>query len=339
MQGVFAAAGEFAADRVERAELDALGLLAAPGSAPARDFRTEELEALMDRAHAAGITGLARSFRMLARGSDGALRFAGLPEVRKHTRGSMSYLATRDLDRREFNRTCNASVLTEESARQALQELQARLPEGYRDHPSVDFGSGVTVGQIASADSGPGRRECFNQQIVAPLVTAKRVLDLGSNDGSLPLLMARAGARAVVAIEYMPALAELTRLNARILAWRDVRSYDIRILTGDMRMFLTDGLGRFDVVTAFCSPYYLPEEDMARVIREAASMNAVLILQANDGIGSALPGGTLDLHRLMRDNGYPEIAVHTPSGVSRPLLVGYTHAGVTARYRDAVARI
>jgi hypothetical protein len=105
-----------------------------------------------------------------------------------------------------------------------------------------------------------------------------------------------------------------------------------------MRLFLNRDLGTFDVVTAFCSLYYVPEDDMARIIRKAASMNAVLILQANEAVDN-LPAKTLDLHRLMRDNGYPEIAVHTPAGFARPLLVGYTQFTAINRYRETVARI
>jgi SAM-dependent methyltransferase len=194
----------------------------------------------------------------------------------------------------------------------------------------------LTVGQIASTDSGTGRWDFFNGQIVSPIVAGKRVLDLGSNNGSLPLMMLRAGAKEVVAIEFAPAIADFARLNARILAWRDMRSYDIDILTGDMRLFLTQDLGTFDVVTAFCSLYYLPEEDMARIISKAASMNAVLILQANEAVENNLPGRTLDLHRLMRENGYLEIAVHTPAGFARPLLVGYTQFAAINRHRETV---
>ena len=51
----------------------------------------------------------------------------------------------------------------------------------------------------------------------------------------------------------------------------------------------------------------------------------MLILQANDEIDS-LPAKTLDLHRLMRDNGYPEVQVHTRERVAQPLLVGFTWA-------------
>ena len=56
-------------------------------------------------------------------------------------------------------------------------------------------------------------------------------------------MMLRAGAREVVAVEFTDAIADLARLNARILAWRDMRSYDIEVVTGDMRLFLNRDLG------------------------------------------------------------------------------------------------
>jgi hypothetical protein len=65
---------------------------------------------------------------------------------------------------------------------------------------------------------------------------------------------------------------------------------------------------------------------MARIIQKAASMGAVLILQANDAIDS-VPAKTLDLHRMMRDNGYPDVQVHTREGAGQPLLVGFTWGG------------
>jgi 2-polyprenyl-3-methyl-5-hydroxy-6-metoxy-1,4-benzoquinol methylase len=326
MQGVFAAAGEITAHKPDVRELRELELIADEGQtvSPVADASPDEIERLMDRAHAAGITGLSKSFNDVVRAPDGSLRFSDLAYARKHRPGTVPFVSARDADRRDFNRVFNASLLTEATARQLLENLKATVPEGYRKYAPIDFGCGLTVGQIASTDSGTGRWEFFNRHVVAPLIAGKRVLDLGANNGSLPLMMARAGAREVVAIEFTPAIAEFARLNARILAWRDMRRYDIEILTGDMRLFLSQDLGRFDIITAFCSLYYLPEEDMARIINKAAAMNAVLILQANEAIENNLPGRTLDLHRLMRDNGYPEITLHTPAGLARPLLVGYT---------------
>ena len=336
LQGVFAAAGELAAAKPDAHELRQLGL-SAEGAAPAADNATaDEVARLMDRAHAAGITGVARSFNRLVRIGDGTLRFGDLSGARKHELHTVHFNASRDEDRRAFNRHFGASLLTEASARQALDELRAKVPAGYRDYAPIDFGCGLTVGQIASTDSGTGRWDFFNGKIVGPIVKGKRVLDLGSNNGSLPLMILRAGAREVVAVEFTPAIADFARLNARILAWRDMRPYDIEILTGDMRLFLTEDLGTFDVVTAFCSLYYLPEQDMARIIHKAASMDAVLILQANEAIDN-LPAKTLELHRLMRDNGYSEISVHTPAGFARPLLVGHTRPS-GARYRESTVR-
>ncbi|HUF70538.1 MAG TPA: hypothetical protein VMM79_17955, partial [Longimicrobiales bacterium] len=63
-----------------------------------------------------------------------------------------------------------------------------------------------------------------------------------------------------------------------------------------------------------------------------------LILQANEAIENGLAGRTLDLHRLMRENGYPEIAVHALPGFSRPLLIGFTYAAAGARTRGSLAR-
>jgi hypothetical protein len=92
------------------------------------------------------------------------------------------------------------------------------------------------------------------------------------------------------------------------------------VLTGDMRLWLTEELGRFDVVTAFCSFYYLPERDMAGIIRKAAGMGATMIVQANDAIGN-LPAQTGTLRRLLRENGYDDVRAVAYPGFARPLLI------------------
>ena len=138
-----------------------------------------------------------------------------------------------------------------------------------------------------------------------------------------------------VAIERTPQIADFARFNARVLAWRDMRPYAMEVLDGDMRLFLTSDLGRFDVVTAFCSLYYLPEADMARIIAKAAAMGATLVLQANEAIDN-LPARAAILERLMVSNGYPYVRVHAPSGFARPLLVATAAA---PRLRAATARL
>lgn len=331
LQGFFAAAGELAAGRTDPGELARLKLTA--GDRPAAvvaDASPGEVERLMNRAHAVGITGVSGSFGTLVRTADGVLAFGDLTRARKHHPSSVYFVASRDADRRAFNQSFGQSLPTEASTRQSLRDLEARQPE--RPRPTRP----AAAKRIPEVVTPPGARGPFDfvdQTTIAPLIAGKRVLDLGSNNKSLPVTMLRAGAREVVAVELIPSTGDVARPNARILSWRDVHPYDIQVVSGDIRLFLTEDLGSFDVVTALCSLCFLPEPDMARIIQRAASMNAVLILQANDAIDN-LPAKTLDLHRLMRDNGYPEVQVHTRQGVAQPLLVGFTWIGAGRKATD-----
>jgi SAM-dependent methyltransferase len=284
-------------------------------------------EAVLDATHRSGITGVRYKLLDLDRAVSNGRAFELTPDsrLRFHAGRGVFFAADRDADRVAFNSHFGAALLTEATVRQTLRDLQARVPPGYRDYAPIDFGGGVRVGQVAQTDSGTGRWEFFNRDIVAPIVAGRRVLDLGSNNGSLPLMMARAGAREVVGLEMTPQIADFARFNARVLAWRDIQPYDVRIETGDMRRMLTGEFGRFDVVTAFCSLYYLPEPDMQRVMAMAASMGATMILQANEAITN-LPARTADLEQLLGASGFNRVVVHRYPRFARPLLVAHPQA-------------
>ena len=314
LQGVFAAAGELAAGKTDPADLQRLALIAPPGSVPqAAQPTATEVERLMNRAHAAGITGVHYSFRNLVRTPDGAVAFGDLSKARKHQPGSIYFVASRATDRQLFNEVFGTSLPTE-----ATTKGTRRAPghNGRRNGSAHGPGPGIARASVFSA----GNCDELTRQVVAPLIAGKRVLDLGSNDGTLPLSMLRAGAREVVAVEFTPADGEGGGMSARVISWRDVRPYDTQVLQGDMRLFLTADLGSFDVVTALSALHYLPGDEMAPVISRAAAMGTVLILQPHDAIES-LQARTVDLHRLMRDNGY-DVQIHTATGCDRPLLVG-----------------
>jgi SAM-dependent methyltransferase len=271
----------------------------------------EPLAVAMERLHQAKITGVRTLF-------DGD----GPPELRQHrAEDEVAFAAERDADREAYNARFGASLLTEASARDLLRTAASRVTNGYKDYAPIDFGGGLTLGRFVTTDSGTGRWQFFNRSVVAPLVRGRRVVDLGCNNGSMPLMMLRDGARSVVGIEGTPEIADLARTTGRILSWRDMRAYDFRVITGDMRRFITDDLGSFDVVTAFCSLYYLPVNAMAAIVARAAAAGATLVLQANESIRN-LPARTADLTALMEVNGYPGVAVHRYPGFGRPILVG-----------------
>jgi SAM-dependent methyltransferase len=324
LRTAFAAGARLATTSIDPARLAALGITvtnADRGELLDRAADPCDVEALMNRAHRAGVTGLRRAFDRVVTLRGGGARFRSLPDARFHRRRGLAFAAARDDDRRAFNERFGTSILTEASVREELRTRQARVKGGYRHYAPIDFGGGLTLGQIASTDSGTGRWAFFNGAIVGPLVRGRRVLDLGCNNGSLPLMMLRAGAAAVTALELSPEIADLARLNARILAWRDMRDYQIDVVTADMRRFLDGSLGRFDVVSAFCSLYYLPEADMGRVIAAAADMGATFITQSNDSIAD-LPATATQLHSLMTGHGYSDVEVYRAPGFARALLVG-----------------
>jgi SAM-dependent methyltransferase len=299
----------------------AIGRPVSPADVSAEFVR--ECERLFNSLHRQGITGLRHSLDLLVLTPGGQLAFTRLQQARAGRAHGIRFMVERDLDREAVNARFGLSLLTEAGVRLAQARLRERLPEGwFRDYAPIDFGGGVSIGMFPSTDSGTGRWDFFNGEVVAPLVRDRRVVDLGSNNGSLPLMMVRAGAREVVAVEQSPLLAEGARLNHRILQWRDMREYGLQVQVGDMREFLSAEWGRFDVVTAFCSLYYLPEADMAAVVRKAATMGATLILQANDGAVDIPAARTSSLQELMAGNGYDSVHVHTRDEFLRPLLVG-----------------
>jgi hypothetical protein len=102
-----------------------------------------------------------------------------------------------------------------------------------------------------------------------------------------------------------------------------------------MRTAIERALGPFDLVTALCSLYYLPEDGMIRVLQRARELSQTIVLQANEetppiaatqdvgNLGAGEHRGSTDyLKWLLEGNGYPVVGVHAPPGFSRPLLVG-----------------
>jgi hypothetical protein len=326
LQGLFAAAGELAATRIDLAELQRLGLAVGAGTTvePAAP-PPAEVERLMDRAHAAGITGVRHSFSHLVRGAGGALAFGDLTKARKHQPHSIHFMSSREADREAFNKAFGTSIPIHSGGWPPRGGLGA-----VRQARRGGTGSHTAAGPAAGRRGGTGADgwSAFLAQVVAPLVAGKRVLDLGSSVGSVPLALLQAGAREVIAVELSRRPQDITGMTTSVISWRDVEPYDTQV-GGDLRDVLAGDRGRFDVITGFGALHYWPESHLRDVVSRAAAMSTVLIFQAHDVIES-LPATTLNLHRLMRDHGY-EIQLHTIAGRDGPLLIGVPQSISTGR--------
>ena len=290
------------------------------------------LEGQIEAAHAAGAIGISwECGDVLVDPASGAPWLIGLGEARVVRReGSIGFSIHRDAERERFNEVYGRDLLTETGARAALERQSRNLPGWYAP---IDFGGGLAVGAFYTIDSGTGRWACINGPIFRRFFEGRRVLDLGSNNGLMPVMMLRSGAREVLGVELSAEYAECANLVRRIFEWKDQQRYPLRIHRGNMLDVLTHDWGSFDVVTAYCSLYYLQPEEMAAVVRKAAELSPVLILQAKSDTRADAEENKSEksslrfLRELMEKNGFPVVRTFEAGGFNRPLLIG-CRAGV-----------
>jgi len=295
------------------------------------------LEGELDRIHRQGVTGLSLTFGNLTVTEDGQPWLFDFDGAQLHSKvGSAFFDLQRDRDRRKYNRIFGRQAMTEAKAQEILRPLDG-------DYSPLDLGRGLTTRGFWSVDSGTGRWDYLNGAALERLLPGARILDLGSHNGIMPLLMLREGARQVVGVEREPQRVEMAGRLRQVFSWRHLRPFDLEVHAGDMGMILDSDLGSFDVVTAFCSLYYLPEEEMAAIVERAAELAPVLVVQAKtdtrqEAADNKAEKSTLEfLSALMRRHGFPEIETIAPTGFSRPLLIG-KKKDVIGKKKDVIGR-
>jgi hypothetical protein len=290
------------------------------------DWRLVAAETAINVGHAAGRTGLkAADIRFDDATRTAAIDASDRPRLGRDT---FAFEAARDADRRRLAAELGLDLLHRARIRELIDEARRTTKVWYAP---IDFGRGITTGGSWTIDVGSGRWEYLNGALVAPHVRGKRILELGTNNGVGGLMMLKAGATHVSAIEHDQVFAQTARLAQRIQSWADIHNYQLDVKQGDMRAVLTAELPEFDVVTAFCSLYYLSEEEMAAMVQLAARLSDTMIVQSNDKKHNAPQRGgqtsrskqasTAFTRQLLLDNGFADVKVTQPKGYSRALLI------------------
>ena len=227
----------------------------------------------------------------------------------------------RDQDRIKYNRKCGRKLMTEKSAWNDIQNLSSKW------YAPIDFGYGLTQGAFWGVKSGMGRWEVFIKEYL-PNLKDKRILDLGSNNGCLPLMMLKEGAAEVIGMELSREFFEQSLLVRELFQWRDMEEYAFKTINTDMYDIINSDLGRFDIITSFCTLYYLKEKQMEAVVRRASEISSLFVIQAN-----IIAGSTWDsdkprrasvefLNNLLINNGFAHVEIKAPPLSTRPLLIG-----------------
>lgn len=248
-----------------------------------------------------------------------ALPLAGL------SRDMSIYL--RDLDSERCNKLFGTQLITARELRSGNLASPTKAP-GDRAYASVVIRDDIRWGRIWNTDVATGRWNYFLKHHL-PIPEGGTVLDLGSNNGFNPLQMLRRGAATATAVEYNESIVHDGEFLKRAFEWLDNRTYDLRYIHGSFADLPRWDLGRFDMVSAFCSLYYLGDREMREIARHIRTLTDVFVLQCNtdrliyreekDQYRRATVEFAVDMLEVA---GFTDRQIIAPPGYSRPLVIG-----------------
>ncbi|MBH30532.1 MAG: hypothetical protein CMG71_00905 [Candidatus Marinimicrobia bacterium] len=294
-----------------------------------------ELSRQLDLIHSKGIVGVnIKPGNVVISKIDGNPYIVDFHSSRHKHVGTFIWRLLRDRDRLVANRRIGLNLLTEKVVNNHLIKL--KNPDYQIDsnvYAPIDFGEGHAIGAFWNVTSGTGRWEQFMKKKM-PSLKGKRILDLGSNNGCMPLMMLQAGAHEVIGIELSSHYVNQSNLVKEIFEWRDLTFYNFKPESGNMLKILDKDYGEFDLVTALCTLYYLNENDMIRLVNHISHISHKMVVQAIEGnVGSQenpdkpRRASVGFLINLLRNNGFERVSVsnydyYDPRGCKRPILIG-----------------
>ena len=239
----------------------------------------------------------------------------------------------RDADRHRFNALFGTHLLTATQLRGLLSTKATIARDKVRGfsevYAPVIIRDDIRWGKIWNTDLGTGRWNFIMREHL-PIPQGGNVLDLGANNGFNPLQMLRAGASSAVGVEIEPQAIEQGKFLKSAYEWLDNRGYDFRYIHGSQADLPSFGLPQFDVVTALCCLYYLPEQQIRDLVRYIRTLTGTLVLQCNtDRLIDR--GGEEETYRkasvefaveILEQAGFTDRTIIAPPGYSRPLVIG-----------------
>lgn len=239
--------------------------------------------------------------------------------LRHMPRATARYL--RDRDAEKLNALFGTDLLTAGRLRKIGRLIGADI------YSPLYAGAGICWGKIWNPDLGTLRwRHMLADNI--PIPHGGRILDLGANNGFNALQMLHAGAAEAVGVEIDPTAIEQGLFLKRVFEWADNAEYRFSYVLGSQADVRSMGLGRFDLVTAFCTLYYLSAAEMARTVSDLLQIADTLVLQCNDersisrSQAETYEKASLAFNvELVRKNGFSNVSVVERRGSNRPLVI------------------
>jgi tRNA A-37 threonylcarbamoyl transferase component Bud32 len=233
----------------------------------------------------------------------------------------------RDGDIEKFNLHFDYEKPTYKIVRLTVKKKQYPYPAAW--YAPIYFGDGLRIGSLWNPDLGYGR---WHFLVKHHLPSAKRILDLGANNGFNAIQVLRNGAVEAIGIELNKESIAQGKFVQEIYEWIDNKRYDFKYIHSDMKDIVNKDIGKFDMVMAMCSIYYLKEADIESVIRHISTISDIFVLQANTDRhikrqnSATFKKASLEyLTRKLKTNGFSDTEVIAPKGYTRPLIIGRKH--------------
>jgi len=196
-----------------------------------------------------------------------------------------------------------------------------------RVYAPVYFGNGLRIGDLWKNKVGYGRWHYILKQNL-PSLLGKRILDLGSNNAFNSIQMLRSGAKEVVGIELNEKSIKQSIFTKKGFEWIDNRKYSFINIHANMKDIIDMNLGRFDLILALCSLYYLDDATISNLVQYISTITDVFIVQCNIQMNidrsdpHTYEKASVEYNmQLLKDNGFPFIRLIAPYRYSRPLLI------------------
>lgn len=215
------------------------------------------------------------------------------------------------------------------------EAIKERIAEETFYQP-LEFGNGIVANNWAGEHTGNAfefglKKWHYIIERNLPDIQGMRVLDVGCNSGLYCIQLARNGAREVVGIDseltWKP-WKEQACFYKEAIEWRCETTYNVKYIDAHMSTIPELNLGKFDLVIALCCIYYLPDEEIHKLLSfffESGCPRVLLQANTNRQDQSA------EVHRralsrylseALQKAGYPYTYIDAPLFYSRPVIVG-----------------
>lgn len=250
-------------------------------------------------------------------------KFITFEKIKYYEYRGLLFTIARDKDILKFNSSFDLTS-HKKVFRDVIFDIQTQLKKFKFLYSTAYLGYGLNVGKPWYISHGIGRWIYKLEQHVSPLIYNKKVLDLGSNTGVLPIIMLMAGAKEVVGIELDKLNYQTSIIYQRAAEWNLNKDLNLKMMNKNMMEVTKWNNEYFDVVSLYCSIYYLNKNEIKELMNWIKKYSKKVIIEANQAStvsGRKEKADISYLKKILIENNFNIIAEDNQKNSLRPYII------------------